>query len=106
MRLLFLITGLDYGGAETQLVRKLPMLKARGWEICVVSLLAPRAYVQDIEALGIPVISLGIQKKRLDPCAITRLATLIRQYKPHIVHSHMVHANLLARFIRLFVSIP
>lgn len=106
MRLLFLITGLDYGGAEMQLVQRLPILKDHGWEMCVISLLSPRAYAQDIELLGIPVVSLGVERNRLDPRIIMRLSSLIRRYRPHIVHSHMVHANLLARVVRPLAGIP
>ncbi len=38
MKVLFLITSLAFGGAETQLVRLATRLKARGWDIHVVSL--------------------------------------------------------------------
>jgi len=104
--LLFIITSLAYGGAETQLVRLATRLKARGWEVRVVSLLPPRAYVEELEATGIPVLSLGIRRKMPDPRPILQLARLIREWRPHIVHSYMVHANLLARLVRLMVPVP
>lgn len=106
MRSLLLVTGLAYGGAETQLVRLATRLKERGWEVRVVSLLPPRAYVEELEAVGIPVFSLGIRRKLPDPRPILRLARLIREWRPHILHSHMVHANLLARLVRLLAPVP
>lgn len=106
MKILFLITGLAYGGAETQLVRLATRLKRRGWEVRVVSLMPPQAYVEELEATGIPVFSLGIQRKLPDPRPILRLAQLIREWRPHIVHSHMVHANFLARLVRFLAPIP
>jgi len=104
--LLFLITGLAYGGAETQLVRLATRLKSRGWEVGVVSLMPPKAYVEDLEVAGIPVFSLGIQRKLPDPRPVLQLVRIIRKWKPDIVHSHMVHANLLARLVRPFAPVP
>lgn len=106
MRLLFLITGLAYGGAETQLVRLATRLKARGWEVRVVSLMPPKAYVEELERAGILVASLEIRRKLPDPRPVIRLARLFRAWRPQIVHSHMVHANLFARVVRLLAPVP
>lgn len=106
MRCLLVVTGLAYGGAETQVVHLATRLKARNWEVQVVSLMPPKAYVEDLEAQGIPVTTLGIQRKIPDPRPILRLAWLIRAWKPHIIHSHMVHANILARLVRPLTSAP
>lgn len=100
MRCVLLVTGLAYGGAETQVVHLATRLKGRGWEVRVVSLMEPKAYVKELEAAGIPIFSLGIRRKLPDPRPILRLVRLIRKWRPHIVHSHMVHANLLARVVR------
>lgn len=105
-RVLLITTGLAYGGAETQLVRLALRLKARGWEVSVVSMTPPKAYVEELEKAGISVHSLEIRRKLPDPRPILRLARLIRSQKPDIVHSFMVHANLLARLIRPVVSVP
>jgi glycosyltransferase involved in cell wall biosynthesis len=104
--LLFLTTGLAYGGAETQLVRLATRLKSRGWQVSVVSLMPPKAYVEDLEAAGIPVFSLGIRRKLPDPRPVLRLARIIRKWQPDVVHSHMVHANLLARIVRPLAPFP
>jgi glycosyltransferase involved in cell wall biosynthesis len=106
LRILFVLTGLAYGGAETQLVRLATRLKSRGWEVSVVSLMPPKAYVEDLEVAGIPVFSLGIRRKLPDPRPVLRLARIIRKWRPDIVHSHMVHANLLARIVRFLAPIP
>jgi glycosyltransferase involved in cell wall biosynthesis len=41
-----------------------------------------------------------------DPRGLVRLVRLLRSWKPDVLHSHMVHANLMARVLRLFVPIP
>jgi glycosyltransferase involved in cell wall biosynthesis len=106
MRITFVSTDLNYGGAETQLVHLATRLKARGWKVQVVSLMPPKAYVEELEAGGIPVFSLGIRRKLPDPRPILRLAQLIKNWHPRIVHSFMVHANLLARLVRLLAPTP
>src|SRR5947209_15883308 len=41
-----------------------------------------------------------------DPRAVVRLGHILRDWKPRILHSHMTHANLLARATRLFYPVP
>lgn len=102
----FAITSLAYGGAETQLVRVASRLKQRGWEVRIVTLIPPQAYVEELESAGIPVTTLGMRRKIPDPRAILRLARLVRLWKPDIVHSYMFHANLLARITRTLAPAP
>ncbi|MDH7578548.1 MAG: glycosyltransferase [Bacillota bacterium] len=106
MKLLFASTGLAYGGAETQLVRLATRLKTRGWEVKIVSMLPPAAYIEELKAAGIPVESLGMRRGVPDPRALFRLGRILRHEWPQVVHSHMVHANLLARLARVLAPIP
>jgi ribulose-5-phosphate 4-epimerase/fuculose-1-phosphate aldolase len=87
-------------------VRVAIRLKARGWDVLVVSLMSPQAYVDKLEAAGVPVFSLDIHRRIPDPRPILQLARLIRESRLHIVHSHMVHANLLARIVRPLAPVP
>lgn len=105
-RILFISTGLDYGGAETQLVHISIKLKLRGWKVKIVSLKPPLAYMDKLEEADIPVSSLGVRWKIPDPRLILHLLRLIREWRPHIVHSYMVHANLLTRIVRPLAPIP
>ena len=105
-RVLMLITSLTFGGAETQAVRLATELKKKHWVVAVVSLIEPSAFVGQLESIGIPVHSLGMTRGWPDPRAILRLRSLIRDFEPDIVHSHMVHANLLGRIVRLTCCFP
>lgn len=105
-KLLFVITGLALGGAETQLVRCAERLRARGHDVQVVTLLRPRAYVEELTQAGIPVHRLGVRTKLPDPRPVVRLVRLLRAWRPHIVHSYMVHANLLSRLARPLARVP
>jgi len=72
----------------------------------VVSLLQPEAFVEELEGAGIPVVSLGMRRGQPSPQAVLRLAALFRRWRPHVVHSHMIHANLLARVARALAPVP
>lgn len=105
-RIVFVITTLGMGGAETQLVRLATGLKGRGWEVSVVSLISSGYIAQDLEQAQVPAISLEMRPGRPDPRAVLALARYLRKQKPQIVHTHMVHANLLGRVARLLAPVP
>jgi hypothetical protein len=105
-KIVILTTGLSYGGAETQLVYLATRLKVRDWNVQVVSILSPQAYVTGLESKGIPVLTLNIKSKVQVFSAIFKLAKIISKIKPYILHAHMVHANILARLVRPFVRVP
>lgn len=105
-RVSVLTTGLARGGAETQVLMLAVGLQQRGWKVSVESLLPPQAFADELEHKGIPVISLGMHPGVPNPTAIYRLARHWRTFRPHIVHSHMVHANLLGRITRIFAPAP
>lgn len=104
--ILFLITSLEYGGAQTQLIPIAIKLKRMGWHISIVSMRPPEAFIEELHNADISVESLDMPKGIPDPRAVFKLASLIRKWKPQIVNSHMFHANLLARVTRLLVKIP
>ena len=100
-RLLFVITMLDLGGAEVQTALLARQFRSRGWEVEVTGLMDEQALGEDLRAAGIAVSSLGMRRGVPDPRAVLRLARVYRRFRPDVVHSHMVHANLLARAARL-----
>lgn len=106
LRLLLATTSLMGGGAERQVFLLARGLRARGHAVAVVSMLAPENYVPELKALGIPLSDLGMRRGVTDPRALTRLAGVVRRWRPDVVHSHMVHANLLARLVRLLAPVP
>lgn len=81
-------------------------LRARGWDVEVVSMLGGGTMADQFREVGIPLHELGIHRGVPDPRAILRLRKIIRTFRPEVVHSHMVHANLLARLTRLVCPMP
>jgi glycosyltransferase involved in cell wall biosynthesis len=105
-RVCILTTGLAVGGAEAQVVFLAVNLHRRGWDVSVVSMLPPEARTEELVAEGIPVLNLGMKAGIPDVRAIWRLARYWRTFRPHIVHCHMVHANLLGRITRIVCPVP
>jgi glycosyltransferase involved in cell wall biosynthesis len=105
-KVLLLTTGLALGGAERQVMLLAKGLRERGWSTKVVSMLPPLALVGELEAADVQVISLAMRPGVPDPRAVLRLARILRRWRPQVLHSHMVHANLLARVTRLVAPVP
>jgi glycosyltransferase involved in cell wall biosynthesis len=106
MRILFLSTTMGMGGADQQLLTLAEGLKAHGHEVMIVSMTPLGPMGLEARAMGIPTESLGIKRGVPDPRGLVRLARLVRGWRPDVLHSHMVHANLLARAVRLVAPVP
>lgn len=92
MRILHISTGLNLGGAETMLWR---LLQARdpGDEHGVISLLEVGPTGRRIEALGIAVRALRMQRWP-NPLKLVGLARMISEFEPDVVQTWMYHADL------------
>ncbi len=99
-RVLFITTGLHTGGAEKQLARLLSRLHGRVIEAEVVSLATRGPVSAEIEALGVPVWHLGIVNPLRVLQAAWRLARIVRQFRPEVIHGWMYHGNLAAWLAR------
>ena len=100
MRILFLSTSMGMGGADSQLLAAAQELHARGHTCCIVSLTALGPMGLRARSLGIPTESLEMPRGIPDPRGLVRLIRLVRAWRPDVLHSHMVHANLMARALR------
>jgi glycosyltransferase involved in cell wall biosynthesis len=106
MRILFITTGLGRGGAEMQLVLLALRQKSCGHDVTIVSMLPPRAFEEELGAAEIPVVCLRMRRGLPNPLACVGLARIIKRVQPDVIHSHMVHANLLARITRIICRMP
>jgi len=100
----YVITGMDTGGAETQVVSLLLELKRRGHDVRLISLTPPVDLTLPLINHEIPVISLEMTTKLSLPLAAIKLVKCIKAHSPDIVHGHMFHANILVRLIRPFIG--
>jgi glycosyltransferase involved in cell wall biosynthesis len=97
IRLLFLISVLNRGGAERQLTLLAKSIDQRRFIVTVVTVYADGPLWADIEGIdGIELVSLH-KKSRGDYLRpLWRLARIMRQQQPHIVHGYLGVANILS----------
>lgn len=105
MNIMFLITGLGVGGAEKQVLDLSDRLVGLGYSVIVIyltgaALIRPKSDKVKLVGLGMKRSVYGLVRTCLS------IRRLIKEFRPDIVHSHMVHANLMARIVRLGVHIP
>ncbi len=106
MRVLLLSTSMGMGGADKQLLSAAQELRSRGHQVLIVSLTSLGPMGLQARAIGLQTESLEMRRGLPDPRGLAQLIRLARAWKPDVLHSHMVHANLMARALRLFVRIP
>ena len=93
---MYIITGLDVGGAEKQLLLLASERQKKGIEVIIVSLKKGGVLRPEFESQGIKVYDLGMKRGIPNPFPLFRLIYLINKFKPKIIHSWMYHADLLA----------
>ncbi len=105
MNILLVITGLGRGGAERQVCDLADRFAQAGHHVWIIYLFG--------EALMRPqnstIMPIGLHLRQNPISLVRTLVALrhhIRRINPDVIHSHMVHANLLVRFLRLFTPMP
>lgn len=107
MRIAYLVTTLGVAGAEMQVLMLAREMRRRDHDVAVVSLrddfldLVPKLGEE-----GIPSFSLGLDHHWLLLSALGRARAWGKEWRPDVVHSHMVHANVFGRLLRLVLDIP
>ena len=103
-RVLFLISSLAQGGAERHLVDLAGSLDPERWdpEICVRT---PIIHYQSELPDGQPRYSLA-SRLWCSPAALARMVSVIREFRPHILHTYMNDANLWGRLAACAARAP
>lgn len=105
IKILYLITSLDKGGAETQLFRLVSNLKKKkDIELKVVSIKG--GYFEEKlkeEGIDVEIISNNLSYFKL-PQYISKLKKIIKEFKPNIVHSFLFHTNILMKISLFFMK--
>jgi glycosyltransferase involved in cell wall biosynthesis len=105
-RVAYVITTTAIGGAERQVFDLASEFRSRGWEVGVVCLAPLHEQFLKLHDQGVKLVSLDMRRGIPDPRALWRMARILREWRPTVVHAHMVHANLLARLSRLIAPVP
>ncbi|WP_020204221.1 glycosyltransferase [Cupriavidus sp. WS] len=104
MRILLLGTGLKLGGAEQQVAALARQFIALGHAVAVVSL-TPGREVDVPEAAT--QLCLDMRKTPWSMArALWRLRGFVQDWRPDVIHAHMVHANVFARALTRIARTP
>lgn len=96
MRVSFISTGLDVGGAEMALLKLLPAMRHHGIDATVVSIRGEGSVGPKLRAAGIDVLALDLPQISALAVAWPRLLSFMRAFAPDLLHGWMYHGNLAA----------
>lgn len=98
IKILFISTGLATGGAEMMLYKILSRINRDKFSPVVLSLIDRGTFGDRIEALNIPVYTLGMERGKLpSPQIIWKLVKQIQEHQPDLIQGWMYHGNLAAQ---------
>jgi glycosyltransferase involved in cell wall biosynthesis len=96
-------------GSEAHLLSVLPLLRERGWDARMLVLdegeEGAARFAEELVAREVPVRRLRLRLDA-DPLAVARLARTFRRERPAVVHTHLVHADLLALPAAALARVP
>ncbi|WP_425570253.1 glycosyltransferase [Pigmentiphaga soli] len=99
-----MITGLGVGGAERLVIDLADSLIELGHQVAILYLTG----TADLKPKhsSVRIIGMGVRSPYDFFAVYFRCRRFLVKYKPHVVHSHLFHANILARLLRWSVDIP
>ena len=100
---MFIISGLERGGAENQLVGLANGLAGRGWPVTVVSYLpfSETSLRLELCSPGVLVVTLNSPNSVLKYAGLFRAAAVVRRGKPDLLVGFMFHGMMTARLLSL-----
>ena len=93
MKVLNIITSLSIGGAQMMLYKLITKMDQNKFKMRVISLTDIGPIGKRIQALGIPVETLGMKKSIADLTKIFKLVNFLKKNRPDIIQSWMYHAD-------------
>jgi glycosyltransferase involved in cell wall biosynthesis len=102
MRILYILTSLGVGGAESQALSLAARMRDRGHSVRVLAL---RQQLPEEWPTSLPVEYLGLRKSSWPLLNFFKClfmgAGCVRRFRPDLMHGHGFHANMAARLLRL-----
>lgn len=105
MKVVFIITGLPKGGAQSMLLKILQRLDSR-FAPHVISLTTPGDVGAQIASLGVPVEALEMRSFTSAPSAVIRLSRRLHAIRPEVVQTWLYHADLLGGLAARLAHVP
>jgi glycosyltransferase involved in cell wall biosynthesis len=96
-------------GSEAHLLQLLPDLRERGWEVRFLMLHEdePGAweFARELRARGVPLDAIRLRAD-VDPIAFGEVAAYLARLRPHVLHTHLVHADVYGQLAGSLVRVP
>jgi len=105
IKVLHLITSLEVGGAQHGMLLGLPRFDSDRYEHTVCSIMDRMQMAQQFRSAGIEVRTLGLSRKT-DVSVALRLRSLLKELRPDVLHTYLLHANVLGRIIGRLTGVP
>jgi glycosyltransferase involved in cell wall biosynthesis len=105
LKILHLITSLEVGGAQHGLLLGLPRFDPDRYEHVICSITDRMQMAAQFRRAGIQVHTLGLRRKT-DLTVALRLRSLLKQLRPDILHTYLLHSNVLGRIVGRLVGVP
>jgi glycosyltransferase involved in cell wall biosynthesis len=105
IRILNVLDTLDVGGAEAQMLAVLSRLPTDRYEVRVAWLRGRGELAPRFREAGIPATALRMHNL-VDPMLHARTGALFREFRPHVVHTHLFNADLLAGLTARLLRVP
>jgi glycosyltransferase involved in cell wall biosynthesis len=103
VKVLLIITGLGVGGAERLVTNLADEFSWAGHQVVLVFLNGECELPPKNDQVRL--VNLGIRKDLFSLIkGLQKLRLIIREMQPDVVNSHLVHANIITRILRLFTS--
>ena len=107
-RVMFVVAGLERGGAEIQLVDLASGLAARGWAVTVASYLpfSRRSLAPVLRMSGVQLITLNAGRGLMRYASILNAASAVRSARPDVLVGVMFHGMMTARVLGRMLGVP
>jgi len=99
LKILYIVTGLGLGGAEKVVVDLADQMVLLGHTVKIVYLKGD--IIVSPKSSLIELIGLNFEKMNGFLNASNKYKNIIKEFKPDVVHAHMIHANIFARLNRI-----
>lgn len=109
IRLLYVAGNFVTGGAERHLLEMWRRLDRTRFDVRIAVLKREGAFTPLVEATGLPIHDLGVGRRIYDPSGLRgllRLVSLVREFRPDVIHGYLFGANLFAALAGRLCGVP
>ena len=105
MRILYVISGLGFGGAEKQLLELARQFSRRGHEVAIYTLTSQVPRAAELAGTGVKII-VDQKRAKFDPGVLRRLRRTIDRWSPDIIHGFLFDGDFYSRLAAFGRGIP